>query len=112
MKKITLTAMMLLLVGLTSAEAKKEGNGGKSNHAVTEAGDKGKEHHQHDDKKAKKPEAEKAQVAGKEKSDAAKHDPDEMKAAVAEKKEAQKAAKKSGEKLDKEKKSAWKFWKK
>ena len=37
---------------------------------------------------------------------------EEMKKAVGEKKEAQKTAKESGEKMGKEKKSRWKFWKK
>lgn len=119
MGKFTLIAMTIL-IGLTTAEAKKGGHSGQNestNKTMSEAGSKGKRLRQQEAAKLKESEkkaeekSEEASAKGTETSKAAKRDSDEMKAAVAEKKETRKAAKESGEKQGKKKKSAWKFWK-
>jgi hypothetical protein len=119
-KTMLYTLMVLLAAGMT-AEAKKDKGTelkGKPDKALQQAEDTGKAQAKAAEKELEATEekaadtAEKARKKGKGKKKKGKRDAEEMKEAVAQKKEAQKAAKESGEKMDKEEKSWWKFWKK
>ena len=116
MKHTLFAAMAVLLMAGMTAEAKNEKAQGKSGKARKEMkqdkaeADKGAE--KAEEAKAKsKGKSEEAKKKGKSGEEKAKGKSEEMKKATAEKKDAQNAARESGEKLDKEQKSWWKFWK-
>lgn len=117
MKKNLIHVLAVLLMAGITAQAKSEkaeGTTGKPDKVMKQAADqtsessvKKAEQAQTDAEKAKK-EADGKSEQAKEKS---KGRSEEMQKATAEKKEAQEAARESGEKMNKEEKSWWKFWK-
>ena len=117
MKRLLIYTLTAVLFAAVHAEAKKDPEKGKPDKELRQSQEKasaeaakGLEMKEKADEAAET-EKEKAEEM-KKKADNDKGRSEEMKKAVDEKKEAQQAAKESGEKMDKEKKSWWKFWKK
>ena len=117
-KTIVMTLAACLFAGV-AAEAKKEmadKENGKPEKEMKQTRETAEIQKQAAEDKAeeamKKAKSEKAMKKGKAEEAKNKGRSEEMKEATAEKKEEQLAAKESGEKMDKKKKSKWKFWQK